>query len=109
MDARRWEQVGTTFRAAPGRESEARRSYLDAARGGDDTLRAEVSSLLAGYEGGGLLGEPAVGADGGAPKRSADSGPEGGLSFGPSRDGRTYAFSRGTAIRGVVLITYDEQ
>ena len=43
--------------------------------------------------------------DGGAPKQLADFSPEQVFSFAISRDGRTLAFSRGTSIRDVVLIT----
>jgi len=43
--------------------------------------------------------------DGGAPKQLADFSPEQIFSFDLSRDGRWFAFSRGTIIRDVILIT----
>jgi eukaryotic-like serine/threonine-protein kinase len=47
MNAERWERVASLYHAALEQDPSTRDSFLDAATDGDDSLRREVSSLLA--------------------------------------------------------------
>ena len=50
MDPQRWKQIDKIFHAALDRESSGRAAFLIDACQGDDSLRAEVESLIASYE-----------------------------------------------------------
>ncbi|HEX8188180.1 MAG TPA: serine/threonine-protein kinase, partial [Pyrinomonadaceae bacterium] len=60
MDAERWRQIDTIFKSAVGLPSGERAEFVERACGDDETLRAEVLSLIEHDRGGGTLGAPAV-------------------------------------------------
>ena len=51
LNRERWERINELFGFALEREPAQRSAYLREACGGDETLRAEVESLLGVYEG----------------------------------------------------------
>src|SRR5712692_6719494 len=59
MEPERWRQIEDAFQAALDCEPERRSAFLDAACGGDQSLREEVESLLASHEKAGFTEAPA--------------------------------------------------